>query len=94
LEALEVYSHTVGKSHPLYASGLNNLAALYYATGDYAQAETLYLEVLDFYRRVFGIGHPDYASILASLILVYEKLGNKVKADEYRNQAQNIGGSG
>jgi hypothetical protein len=52
----------------------------------------LYLEVLDFYKRVFGTDHPDYASILTSLALVYEKLGNRLKAEEYRGQAQNIRG--
>ncbi len=41
-KALQLAETNAGKNHPNVATSLNNLAALYKAQGQYAQAEPLY----------------------------------------------------
>lgn len=46
-KALEVAEKNVGLNHPDVSTSLNNLAALYKAQGQYAQAEPLYKRSLN-----------------------------------------------
>jgi tetratricopeptide (TPR) repeat protein len=46
-EALEIWQKVLGPEHPLTATSLNNLAALYQDMGDYAKAEPLLKEALE-----------------------------------------------
>ena len=50
-----------GRGPPHYATGLNNLALLYMAMGDYARAEPLYRQALAIRKKALGEDHPDYA---------------------------------
>ena len=79
-EALEIYGRILGEEHPLYASGLNNLASLYSLTGDFEKAEPLYLKSVEICRKIFGKGHPDSIAAANNLLLMYEKMGDDNKA--------------
>ena len=57
----------LGPDHPDVAANLNNLAALYYAQGDYAQAEPLFKRALAIRERALGPDHPDVATSLNNL---------------------------
>jgi tetratricopeptide (TPR) repeat protein len=47
-----------GPKQPEVAKTLNNLAALYYAQGRYAEAEPLYEQALAIAERALGSNHP------------------------------------
>ena len=74
----------MGRKHYLYAAGANNLAALYFAMGDYEKAEPLYLAARDICSRVYGTNHPDYLSATKNLAKLYHVLGRPDKAIQIR----------
>ncbi len=61
----------MGENHPLYATGLNNLAELNESLGNYAKAELLFRHTLEIRKRVLGEKSPDYATSLNNLAMLY-----------------------
>src|SRR5262245_7880085 len=59
-KAYDVAKRHFDKSHPDFALTLNYLAMMYYATGDYPSAESLYKQALTIYRTTLGEDHPDF----------------------------------
>ena len=55
---MAIREKALGPEHPDTAASLNNLAALYYAMGDYAKAEPLYRRALAIYEKALGPEHP------------------------------------
>ena len=51
--------------HPDVATGLNNLATLYYDQGRYADAEPRYQRALAIWEKVLGPEHPNVATTFA-----------------------------
>jgi CHAT domain-containing protein len=49
----------MARDDPSTATSLNNLAALYYRTGDYTKAEPLYRRALAICEKALGSDHPD-----------------------------------
>ena len=70
-----------------YATTLNNLAALYQAQGNYAQAEPLYQRALAIYEQVLGPQHPDTASSLNNLAGLYQAQGKYEQAERLYERA-------
>ena len=56
-KALQVAERS-GPEHPNVATSLNNLAALYKAKGQFADAEPLYQRALAIREKVLGPDHP------------------------------------
>ena len=56
--ALAIRETALGPDHPAVATTLNNLAAVYQAQGQYAQAETLYTRALAINETGLGPDHP------------------------------------
>ncbi len=54
------------------AASLNNLAELYRAQGQYAQAEPLYKRSLAIVEKALGPDHPNVATSLNNLALLYK----------------------
>ena len=80
----------LGEQHPDFATSLNNLAVLYYATGRYEQAEPLYQQALEIRRQVLGEQHPDFASSLNNLAGLYDSTGRYEQAEPLYQQALEI----
>ena len=59
--ALAIREKALGAEHPDTANSLNNLAALYWAMGDYAKAEPLFRRALAISEKALGAEHPDTA---------------------------------
>ncbi len=57
LRCLDIIQHTVGVTHPEYAETLNNLAAVYKATGKYKQSEEAFRKVLEIQTNALGPNH-------------------------------------
>lgn len=64
---LALLVETVGRRHPDYATGLNQLALLLIMRGDPDAAEPLLREALEVRRASLGEHHPDFATNLSSL---------------------------
>ena len=57
-KALEIWAALLGRKHPDYAAGLNNLATLYRTEGSYDKAEPLYRRALDINVKAVGVVIP------------------------------------
>src|SRR5215471_7156729 len=69
-EALRVAEATFGPEDLNVATGLNNLALLYYNQGRYTEAEPLYKRALAIDEKALGPEHPDVATNLNNLALL------------------------
>jgi tetratricopeptide (TPR) repeat protein len=56
-----------GNEHPDTATCMKNLANLYYAKGDYDNAEPLYQRALEILEKVLGAEHPNTVTIRDNL---------------------------
>ena len=60
-----------GPADPRLATSLDNLALLYHAQGNYAEAEPLYQRALAIWEKALGAEHPDVATSLNNLAGFY-----------------------
>jgi len=79
-----------GQESPGYATGLSNLAYLYYQMGQYARAMPLMVQAMAIRKKVLGEQHPDYATSLNNLALLYRKMGQYDKSLPLSEQALSI----
>jgi len=76
---------------PTLAAGtLNNLAALYYLQGRYAQAEPLYKRSLAIMEKALGPDHPDVALSLENLAALYRATNRMKEAEVLEKRAAAI----
>ena len=88
--ALEIREKTLGADHPNVALCLNNLAALYYAHGRYAEAEALLRRVLTIFEKELGSAHPAVVPSLNNLASVYRANGRPADAEPFYKRALEI----
>ena len=69
------------------ATGLNNLAALLQAKGDYAGAEPLYRRALAIDEKALGSDHPGLAIDLNNLALLLQAKGDDAGAEPLYQRA-------
>jgi CHAT domain-containing protein/Tfp pilus assembly protein PilF len=69
-----------GPEHLFVATSLNNLAALYLASGDYARAAPLLERSLAIRERALGPQHPEVAQSLNNLAELYRTTGDYARA--------------
>lgn len=89
-QALAIWKKLLGETNPRYANGLNNLASLRQAQGDFAEAEALFRRALDIQKQVWGENHPGYALGLHNLGGLYEVKGDFAKAEALFRQVVEI----
>src|SRR5947209_4891252 len=80
----------LGPDHPSVASGLNNLALLLKAKGDYAGAEPLYRRALAIDEKALSSDHPDAATHLANLASLLRAKGDYGGAEPLYRRALTI----
>jgi CHAT domain-containing protein/tetratricopeptide (TPR) repeat protein len=78
---LAIVEGVLGTEHPLTASSLNNLAAMYEAQGRYREAEPLYKRSLGIIKKVLGPEHPLTATSFNNLAVLYRALGRSREAE-------------
>ncbi|MEQ9454002.1 MAG: tetratricopeptide repeat protein, partial [Phycisphaeraceae bacterium] len=78
---VDSYCSVLGDDHPYSLSSMNNLAAIYRAVGDYANAELLYVKALEGSRRIFGDEHPETLTTINNLAVLYLDTGSYVQAE-------------
>ncbi|MFL6417733.1 MAG: tetratricopeptide repeat protein [Bryobacteraceae bacterium] len=64
---MAINEKALGPDHPDVATGLNNLAVLLQAKGDYAAAEPLYRRALAIDEKALGPNHPSMKTIRENL---------------------------
>ena len=89
-QALAIREKANGADHPNMATALNNLAALYQATRDFAKAEPLLQRALAFREKVNGADHPNTATALNNLATLYKATGTYTKAEPLYQRALEI----
>jgi CHAT domain-containing protein/tetratricopeptide (TPR) repeat protein len=89
-QSLEMARAYLGEVHPEVATGLNNLAGVYYALGNYAEAEPLHQQALAIRRTTLGEDHPDFAASLNNLAWLYYSRGNYAAAEPLCRQALDV----
>jgi tetratricopeptide (TPR) repeat protein len=72
------------------ATILNNLAALYYDQGRYAEAEPLYNRTLKILEKTLGENHPYFAIALNNYAVLLRKLNRDAEAKEVESRAEAI----
>jgi len=65
-----------------YADLLNNLAMKYFQTGQYDDAESLYLESLKVKKKILGINTLEYANTLNNLAYLYNEVGKNSESEK------------
>lgn len=89
-DAVVVAENRFGTEHPYVALSLNNLAQLYFETGQYALAEPLYTRALDIYEKSMGPESLNVAHILTNLSGLYLKMDKIEEALSCLSRVQNI----
>ena len=72
------------------ALSLNNLAELFRAKGDYAQAEPPQQRALQIWEQALGSAHPDVAQSLNNLASLYHTRGDYTRAEPLYQRALRI----
>jgi tetratricopeptide (TPR) repeat protein len=86
----ELHPRHHAKKHPDVAQGLNNLAMLYYAQGQYARAEPLYQRSLGICEKALGPEHPNVATSLNNLAGLYSDQGRYAEAEPLLQRSLSI----
>jgi tetratricopeptide (TPR) repeat protein len=89
-EALTIYRREYGVSHPEVAVVLNNLGALYHATGRPKLAESYYRAALRMKRRELGASHPDIGVTMNNLAMLHSGQGRCELAESWFTRALQI----
>jgi CHAT domain-containing protein/Tfp pilus assembly protein PilF len=85
--ALESCERTLGSRHAETATAVDQLAQLYWATGKYPEAESLYRRALSIRTDILGPEHPETAKTLNNLGLLYMTTGAYAKAEPLYKRA-------
>lgn len=89
-EALDRAEKAVAPDHPDVATSLNNLGSIYYAKGQYADAEPLLNRSLAIREKALRKNHPDLATSLENLAELYGKTGRGNEAEPLKKRAADI----
>ena len=79
--ALQLAPRVYGPEDPNTATIVNNLADMYCAMGQYAQAEPLYQRSLKIRESKLGANHPHVAQSLNNLAQLYQAMGQYAHAE-------------
>ena len=89
-EAIAIAEREIGADDVVYAALLDNLAGLYEAEMNYAEARPLYRRALDIRVKAYGSTHPEVVNSLLILALIYDALGDYVAAEMMDERATEI----
>ena len=89
-DVCDIRKEVLGEENPSYATSLNNLAYLYKTVGEFAKAESLYIQASEIRKRVLGEEHPHYTTNLNNLAGLYKSIGDYSKAEPLYIQARDI----
>ena len=79
-----------GQEDPRLAASLNNLGALYFIQGKYAEAEPLYQRTLAIWEKALGPEHPRVATSVNNLARLYESEGKYAEAEPLYQRARRV----
>jgi tetratricopeptide (TPR) repeat protein len=80
-QQLAILEKALGPNNPGVATTAGNLAALYYRTGRYSDAEPLFKRVLAIMEETRGADHPDLPLAVRNLAQLYFNQGRYAEAE-------------
>jgi CHAT domain-containing protein/tetratricopeptide (TPR) repeat protein len=86
-QARAIFEKERGANDPVYATSLDNLAALHKDMGDYGKALPLFEQARAIRKKTVGEGHPLYAASLDNLAVLYGETGEYDRALPLSEQA-------
>ena len=89
LAALEE-AENFGPDDERLATSLNNLAAIYYSQGNYAEAEPLFKRSIAIREKALGPEHPDVAMGLQNYAELLRKTNREAEAEKLEARAETI----
>jgi tetratricopeptide (TPR) repeat protein/CHAT domain-containing protein len=89
-QAYTIALEQVSQKHPLFEQALDTLSGLHYDTGNYKQAEPLYIQLLALREQNLGKCHPLVATNMNNLGTLYQEAGNYTQAEPLLQQALEI----
>ncbi len=90
-KALTIYKNTYGPDHPNVATGLNNLAALFYGTDRLDEAEPMYRRALEIDEATFAPDDTKVAIDLNNLAILLKETGRLEEAEAMLRRTLKIG---
>jgi len=89
-QALSIQERALGPDHPGILKSLNDLAMLYRATGDYADAEAIFERILEITTTAVGPRDPAVAVTINNLGTLYWEQGDRARAVKFIEKALEI----
>lgn len=89
LAALEE-TESFGPQDPRLTATRKNLADLYYAQGNYAEAAPLYRRSLEIAEKAFGAEHPNVATSIENYAALLGEMGREDEAADWEARAKAI----
>lgn len=77
-KSLEMFEENVGKSHPLYAASLNNMAIYYFNERDYHKAVEFFEKAAEISKITMGENSDNYKNIMSNVKFLREEVLNKI----------------
>ena len=88
--ALAIWEKVLGPEHPDVALSLNNLALLYHAQGQYAEAQPLYQRALAILEKTMSPEHPKVAACLKNYAFLLRNMDRPEEAELLESRARVI----
>ena len=76
---IEIY----GDEHPFIAINYNDIAGIYYRTGEYKKALSYYEKAIAILKKTYGDVHPRISDAYMNMAAIFLKTQNRAKFDEY-----------
>ena len=83
-------AEAIGSESPQVALAFHNLALLYQAQGNYAEAEQLYRRALFVLTKAVGPEHPNVATMLENYAVLLRNMQRNAEAEKMEARAQTI----
>jgi hypothetical protein len=84
-----------GRSHPVFASSVNDIALFHKVLGEHTFAIEAYQEALSVYKDIVGEDHPSFATTLHNLGLLFKAMAESSSGIEkqvmFDRAAENLG---
>ena len=93
-QSIDLYKPSQLKSaRRTYINNLDRMGRIYYRTGRFEEAESVYLEALELIKREYGTDSNYASSFYGSLASVYREKGNLLKTEAFYGKALTLADS-
>jgi tetratricopeptide (TPR) repeat protein len=88
--ALAIREKTLGFDNPDLANSLSNLARIYRAKGDFANAESTFRRIVEIIEKKLGAEHREIIRPISNLATLYNEMGDYTRAEPLYQRALSV----